>query len=83
MGARTGRPRGWRDDAAWRRERGLKAGRASALAAKRRAVARARGLTPAEAYVHGDGNGYRRAYAYWRRWAVRTVAQLTGRKVAV
>lgn len=82
MGARTGRPRGWRDDPAWRHQRALAAGRASGVAAHARALARVAHLKPAAAYSKGYGNGYRRAYVYWQRWARRTVAQLAGRKVA-
>lgn len=82
MGARTGRPRGWRDDPQWRRERALKAGAAAARAARVRAAQRASGLSPSQAYTLGDRNGYHRAYAYWRRWAFQTVERLTGRKVA-
>lgn len=81
MGARTGRPRGWRDDPAWRHQRAVAAGRGAARAARERALERAAGLKPAAAYAQGDRVGYQRAYRYWRRWALRTVEQLTGRKV--
>jgi hypothetical protein len=76
MGARTGRPRGFMLDPAKRHERAVKAGKASGEAARRRAVRRAQGMSPAEAFLAGDKVGYARAYHYWHRWAKRTVEQV-------
>lgn len=82
MGACTGRPRGWIEDPAKRHARAVKAGAASGRAAQARARERVKGLTPEEAFAQGDRVGYARAYHFWRRWARRTVEQLTGRTVA-
>lgn len=62
MRARTGRPRGWLEDPAARRARAVKASQAAARRRLERAAAATAGLTPVEAYLRGDQNGYARAY---------------------
>lgn len=53
-------------DPAVRHARAQKAGQAAKHAHRQAALARAAGMTPAEAYVKGYVTGYNRAYHAWR-----------------
>lgn len=63
---KTGKPRGWRDDPAWRHARAVKAGQAAKRAHAAQAIARVKGLSATQAYQRGYITGYKRAYVAWR-----------------
>jgi hypothetical protein len=46
------------------------------VALRKRSLERARGLRPAEAYMKGYHNGYKRAYSAWKAWAEQEVRRL-------
>jgi hypothetical protein len=45
----------------------------SHIARRRKSLERVLGLTPAEAYLKGYQNGYKRAHAAWKVWAEKQV----------
>ena len=76
---RTGKPRGWLNDAAARSERARKAGRAARVTHLKKACERAKAMPGNEAWMAGYKVGYQRAYHRWHLWAKRYVRQVTGR----
>ena len=66
MGRPTGRPRGWRDDPAWRHARALKAGLAARAAHAKRRGAKLGHLTKSEAYWLGYRTAANRIYRWYR-----------------
>jgi hypothetical protein len=75
MAKKTGKPRGWRDDPAWRHQRAVKAGEAARRAHQRRAIERSVGYTKAENYIRGYRVGFNRAYQFWRAKFLRAQQQ--------